>query len=171
MLIALIALDEHTRDNGCLQVIAGSHRHRVGYRAEQWGERHAIPEEVDRLLAAGHEHAWCEVTPAAWSSLRLSRCIRVFPMKQLIRGGRLSAVSTRFTIVPMGSPIGASPRFPGPTICYWTMERNTWRDCEAEAMRRIRSEMRRRSLRWFLHFPRTPGSTHQMYLSDVGRSV
>ena len=111
------------------------------------------------------------VTPAAWSSLRLSRCIRVFPMKQLIRGGRLSAVSTRFTIVPMGSPIGASPRFPGPTICYWTMERNTWRDCEAEAMRRIRSEMRRRSLRWFLHFPRTPGSTHQMYLSDVGRSV
>ena len=37
LLIALIALDEHTWNNGCLQVIAGSHRHRLNYRAEQWG--------------------------------------------------------------------------------------------------------------------------------------
>ena len=65
LLIALIALDKHTRDNGCLQVIAGSHRHRMGYRAEQWGERHAIPEEVDQLLANGHEHVWCEMSPGS----------------------------------------------------------------------------------------------------------
>jgi len=45
-LIALIALDEHTRDNGCLQVIAGSHRHRVGYRAEQWVNGTPFPKKL-----------------------------------------------------------------------------------------------------------------------------
>ena len=65
LLIALIALDEHTWNNGCLQVIAGSHRHRLNYRAEQWGERHAIREEVEELIADGHEHVWCEMSPGS----------------------------------------------------------------------------------------------------------
>jgi hypothetical protein len=65
LLIALIAIDRHHRDNGCLQVIRGSHHHRIKFRAEQWGERHALPEEVDRLLAQGHERVWCEMEPGS----------------------------------------------------------------------------------------------------------
>lgn len=61
--ISLVALDHCHRGNGCLQVLRGSHKHRVEFRAEQWGERHALNDEVDRLLAAGHAPVWVELTP------------------------------------------------------------------------------------------------------------
>jgi hypothetical protein len=63
LLISLVALDSCHQGNGCLQVIRGSHRHRIGFRAEQWGERHAVPAEVEALFTSGHERVYCELAP------------------------------------------------------------------------------------------------------------
>jgi hypothetical protein len=58
-----IALDQATRDNGCIQVLRGSHRFgQVPFEVEQWGERHARPDVVEELQASC-EVVYCELDP------------------------------------------------------------------------------------------------------------
>jgi ectoine hydroxylase-related dioxygenase (phytanoyl-CoA dioxygenase family) len=59
-----IALDPATPENGCIQVLRGSHRFgQLPFVAEQWGERHARPDVVEGLLAKGCEVVHCQLSP------------------------------------------------------------------------------------------------------------
>ena len=59
-----LAIDPATRENGCLELLSGSHQlGRVEFEIKPWGQRCPTPEAVEVALAAGCEPVFVELDP------------------------------------------------------------------------------------------------------------
>ena len=94
MASCMIAVDRASRENGCLQVLKGSHK--LG-RIEHGKSGDQTGADMERVRLA--EGSW-SACAARWSRARCCFftaicCIARIPMKATIRAGRLSAVTVR----------------------------------------------------------------------------
>lgn len=64
MVICSVAIDPATRENGCLQLLRGSHKAgRQDSVREEWGERHIEESRVRMLQESGCDTVHCEMEP------------------------------------------------------------------------------------------------------------
>ena len=59
-----VAIDPATRHNGCLEILAGSHKlGRMEFEMKPWGQAVPTVRAVEEALASGCEPVYCECDP------------------------------------------------------------------------------------------------------------